>query len=73
MYTEKLSELTEKPLDELSGSEVTNMTRITGNFMKNLLTQVETEGMVDLATDGAMGTLQKQESETQTKKKKTRR
>lgn len=68
-------------MDELDGSEVTNMTRITATFMKNLLNQVDQEGMVELATAGALGTLGKDSiGETKlkgvnasNKKKKTRR
>jgi len=43
--TEKLSELTEKPLDKMDRAEVINFTRVTGNFLRSLLEQVDSEGI----------------------------
>uniref|UniRef100_A0A7S3PJG6 RBR-type E3 ubiquitin transferase n=1 Tax=Aplanochytrium stocchinoi TaxID=215587 RepID=A0A7S3PJG6_9STRA len=53
-YTEKLSELSEKPIEDLDRTEVINYTRVTGQFMRSLLESVENEGMVELATEQAI-------------------
>jgi len=45
-FTELLSELSEKPLQEMNRTEVVNQTRVVDRFMKNVLTSVE-EGMDD--------------------------
>mmetsp|Transcript_19023 Transcript_19023/g.41444 ORF Transcript_19023/g.41444 Transcript_19023/m.41444 type:complete len:539 (+) Transcript_19023:121-1737(+) len=45
-FTEKLSELSEKPLQEMNRIEVVNQTRAVDRFMKNVLKYVE-EGMED--------------------------
>jgi len=43
-FTEKLSELSEKPLSEMDRTDVVNQTRVVDRFMKNVLKYVE-EGM----------------------------
>jgi len=43
-FTEKLSELSEKPLTEMDRTDVVNQTRVVDRFMKNILTYVE-DGM----------------------------
>lgn len=43
-FTEDLSELSEKPLDQMDRTAVVNQTRVVDRFMKNILTYVE-EGM----------------------------
>mmetsp|Transcript_7976 Transcript_7976/g.9120 ORF Transcript_7976/g.9120 Transcript_7976/m.9120 type:complete len:558 (-) Transcript_7976:1248-2921(-) len=53
-YTEKLSELSEKPVEQLKRTEVINYTRVTAKFIKSLLQSVEQEGMVELATEEAI-------------------
>lgn len=45
-FTENLSELSEKPLQEMNRTEVVNQTRVVDRFMKNVLKYVE-EGMED--------------------------
>lgn len=43
-FTENLSELSEKPLDQMDRTDVVNQTRVVDRFMKNILTYVD-EGM----------------------------
>lgn len=43
-FTEKLSEVTEKPLGEMDRTDVVNQTRVVNRFMKNILKYVE-DGM----------------------------
>lgn len=43
-FTECLSELSEKPLDQMNRTEVVNQTRVVANFLKNILKYVE-DGM----------------------------
>jgi ariadne-1 len=43
-FTETLSELSEKPLDQMDRTEVVNVTRVVDRFMKNILKYVE-EGL----------------------------
>jgi ariadne-1 len=45
-FTETLSELSEKPLDQMDRTEVVNVTRVVDRFMKNILKYVE-EGLDD--------------------------
>jgi ariadne-1 len=45
-FTENLSELSEKPLDQMDRTDVVNQTRVVDRFMKNILKYVE-EGMDD--------------------------
>mmetsp|Transcript_11209 Transcript_11209/g.27549 ORF Transcript_11209/g.27549 Transcript_11209/m.27549 type:complete len:536 (-) Transcript_11209:233-1840(-) len=45
-FTEHLSELSEKPLQEMNRTEVVNQTRVVDRFMKNVLKYVD-EGMED--------------------------
>lgn len=45
-FTEHLSELSEKPLQEMNRTEVVNQTRVVDRFMKKILEYVE-EGMED--------------------------
>lgn len=45
-FTENLSELSEKPLQEMNRTEVVNQTRVVDRFMKNVLKYVD-EGMED--------------------------
>jgi ariadne-1 len=45
-FTENLSELSEKPIQEMNRAEVVNQTRVVDNFMKNILKYVE-EGLED--------------------------
>jgi len=45
-FTEHLSELSEKPIQEMNRTDVVNSTRVVNNFMKNILKYVE-EGMED--------------------------
>ena len=40
-FTEKLSELSEMPLDKMHREEVVNHTRVVDRFMKNILKYVE--------------------------------
>ena len=47
-FTEKLSELVEKPLHEIKREEVVNITRVVDQFMKNMLRYVE-DGMEDVS------------------------
>jgi ariadne-1 len=46
-FTEKLSELSEKPLPEMDRTDVVNQTRVVDRFMKNILKYVE-DGMDDV-------------------------
>lgn len=43
-YTEVLSELTEKPIEQMDKESIINNTRVTENFLKNLLAGCE-EGL----------------------------
>jgi ariadne-1 len=45
-FTENLSELSEKPLDQMDRTDVVNQTRVVDRFMKNILKYVE-DGMED--------------------------
>lgn len=45
-FTENLSELSEKPLDQMDRTDVVNQTRVVDRFMKNILKYVE-EGLDD--------------------------
>jgi len=44
-HTEKLSELSELPLEKMDRAEVINYTRVTDKFLNNLLEQVDSEGI----------------------------
>ena len=46
-FTEHLSELSEKPLNEMDRTQIVNQTRVVDRFMKNILQYVE-EGMEDV-------------------------
>jgi ariadne-1 len=45
-FTENLSELSEKPLDQMDRTDVVNQTRVVDRFMKNILKYVA-EGLDD--------------------------
>jgi len=45
-FTENLSELSEKPLDQMDRTAVVNQTRVVDRFVKNILKYVE-DGMED--------------------------
>jgi len=45
-FTENLSEMSEKPLDQMNRTDVVNQTRVVDRFMKNILKYVD-EGMDD--------------------------
>jgi len=47
--TERLSELTERPIDRIDRSEVTNFTRVTGSFVHKLLEQIMSDD-IELST-----------------------
>ena len=45
-FTENLSELSEKPIEEMNRTDVVNQTRVVDRFVKNILKYVE-DGMDD--------------------------